>query len=221
MGSLSGGVKCIKYLLFFFNFIFWLAGSAVLAVALWLRLDKRTTTVIEADGTQDTFFTGVYILIACGALMMLVGFCGCCGAIRESQCLLGTFFTCLLIVFAAEVATGVYGFLNKDEVVKAGRAAYDKLLEEHKHGKDNFTLAYVQNAYDCCEGGENINSINATCPNDGKNIHDDCKEKIEDHLNKKLYIIGIVGLGIAAVMIFGMIFSMVLCCAIRNSRDII
>lgn len=35
-------------------------------------------------------FTGVYILIAVGAVMMLVGFLGCYGAIQESQCLLGT-----------------------------------------------------------------------------------------------------------------------------------
>lgn len=35
-------------------------------------------------------FSGVYILIAVGALMMLVGFLGCYGAIQESQCLLGT-----------------------------------------------------------------------------------------------------------------------------------
>lgn len=33
---------------------------------------------------------GVHILIAVGAVMMLVGFLGCYGAIQESQCLLGT-----------------------------------------------------------------------------------------------------------------------------------
>lgn len=32
---------------------------------------------------------GVYILIAAGALMMVVGFLGCCGAIQESPCMLG------------------------------------------------------------------------------------------------------------------------------------
>lgn len=101
---------------------------------------------------------------------MLVGFFGCCGAVRESQCLLGSvstntykfksikgtsafvpkispqkwqllenkinritfllfrhtdselgfgffqFFACLLIIFGAEVAAGVFGFLNKDKV---------------------------------------------------------------------------------------------------------
>ncbi len=32
---------------------------------------------------------GVYILIGAGALMMVVGFLGCCGAIQESPCMLG------------------------------------------------------------------------------------------------------------------------------------
>lgn len=99
-----------------------------------------------------TFFVpvppGVYILIGAGSLVMLVGFFGCCGAVRESQCLLGSvstnaytgtfnktdhswkhvkkqkfispicfqFFACLLIIFGAEVAAGVFGFLNKDKV---------------------------------------------------------------------------------------------------------
>lgn len=39
---------------------------------------------------------GVYILIGAGALVMLVGFFGCCGAVRESQCLLGSVSTNVL-----------------------------------------------------------------------------------------------------------------------------
>lgn len=48
---------------------------------------------------------GVYILIAAGALMMVVGFLGCCGAIRESPCMLGLvskifFFVCVCVAGA-------------------------------------------------------------------------------------------------------------------------
>ncbi|MGH0162202.1 UNVERIFIED_CONTAM: hypothetical protein FKN15_066062 [Acipenser sinensis] len=49
--------------------------------------------------------------------MMFVGFLGCYGAIQESQCLLGTFFACLVILFACEVAAGIWGFINKDQVM--------------------------------------------------------------------------------------------------------
>lgn len=47
----------------------------------------------EVSVTCTPFFfsssLGVYILIGAGALMMLVGFLGCCGASQESQCMLG------------------------------------------------------------------------------------------------------------------------------------
>lgn len=77
----------------------------------------------------------------------------------------------------------------------------------------------------------------------------DCETGIKDFFNSKLFIVGYVGIGIAGVMvsrekrkvrnahtyamtdnkmflfaalqIIGMIFSMVLCCAIRNSREVI
>merc|ERR1711962_1779557 len=85
-----GALKCIKYLVFVFNFLFWLAGTRVLAVGLWLRFDSRTAGLFEGDDSPSVFFTGVYILIAAGALMMVVGFLGCCGAIKESPWMLGS-----------------------------------------------------------------------------------------------------------------------------------
>jgi len=45
--------------------------------------------VLNID-THDQFFRyAAYILIAFGVFVFLVGFCGCCGAIRGSKCLLG------------------------------------------------------------------------------------------------------------------------------------
>lgn len=45
--------------------------------------------VLNID-THDKFFRyAAYILIAFGVFVFLVGFCGCCGAIRGSKCLLG------------------------------------------------------------------------------------------------------------------------------------
>uniref|UniRef100_A0A3Q2I0B3 Tetraspanin n=1 Tax=Equus caballus TaxID=9796 RepID=A0A3Q2I0B3_HORSE len=117
--GVEGCTKCIKYLLFVFNFVFWLAGGVILGVALWLRHDPQTTNLLYLElgdkPAPNTFYVGIYILIAVGAVMMFVGFLGCYGAIQESQCLLGTFFTCLVILFACEVAAGIWGFVNKDQ----------------------------------------------------------------------------------------------------------
>ena len=43
-------------------------------------------------------------MIIAGAIMMVIGFCGCLGAVRESQCLLSVFFVLLFLVFALCVA---------------------------------------------------------------------------------------------------------------------
>ncbi|KAF7655687.1 hypothetical protein LDENG_00052450, partial [Lucifuga dentata] len=131
--GVEGCTKCIKYMLFFFNFIFWLAGGVILGVALWLRHDPQTSNLLELkfDGAQapSTFYISVHILIAVGAVMMVVGFLGCYGAIQESQCLLGTFFACLVILFACEVAAGIWGFMHKDTVSKEMINFYDSVYD--------------------------------------------------------------------------------------------
>ncbi|KAF4096977.1 CD9 antigen isoform X2 [Onychostoma macrolepis] len=208
MGKVEGGMKCVKYLLFVFNFIFWLMGSLVLAVGLWLRLDPNTVSLL-GEGGPDTFFIGVYILIAAGGLVMLVGFFGCCGAVRESQCLLGLFFACLLVIFGAEVAAGVFGFLNKAEIIEEIKKFYD---ESAGNNGNNATVQSYHGILNCCGSA-------SLCPDAVSN--QTCHAAIEEFFNSKLFIVGYVGIGIAGVMIIGMIFSMVLCCAIRNSREVI
>ncbi|XP_037552991.1 CD9 antigen-like, partial [Nematolebias whitei] len=89
MAALSGGEICIKYLMFAFNLVFWLAGTAVFAIGMWLRFDPKTKGLFEEPDSPYVFYTGVYILIGAGALMMVVGFLGCCGAIQESPWMLG------------------------------------------------------------------------------------------------------------------------------------
>ncbi|XP_072495495.1 CD9 antigen [Notamacropus eugenii] len=223
----KGGTKCIKYLLFGFNFIFWLAGIAVLAIGLWLRFDSQTKSIFEQEDNNSSFYTGVYILIGAGALMMLVGFLGCCGAVQESQCMLGLFFAFLLVIFAIEIAAAIWGYSHKEEVIREikefYRETYNKM--KTKEGPYKETLKAIHHALDCCGlTGVLDQLITDTCPN--KDLISTvtikpCPVAIEEVFNNKFHIIGAVGIGIAVVMIFGMIFSMILCCAIRRSRDMV
>ncbi|XP_072375072.1 CD81 antigen-like [Scyliorhinus torazame] len=231
--GVEGCMKCIKYLLFVFNFLFWLAGGVVLGVALWLRHDPKTTSVLEthfADKTApSTFFIGVYILIGVGAVMMIVGFLGCYGAIQESQCMLGTFFACLVILFACEVAAGIWGFVNKDEVAREIKAFYDQastayitpLQSQEKKEQAKTVLIAMHKALDCCGASFSTKLLaNELCPKQvgvGKIIKMDCGTRINELFTEKLYIIGIAAVIVAVIMILEMIFSMVLCCGIRNA----
>lgn len=222
----KGGTKCIKYLLFGFNFVFWLAGTAVLAIGLWLRFDSQTKEIFEQDTNSTTFYTGVYILIGAGALIMIVGFLGCCGAIQESQCMLGLFFTFLLVIFALEVAAAIWGFANKSKVSEELKNFYDSVYKKKSEPSARETLKVLQKALNCCGYTGGIETaFQDTCPKQDGIMETltlpPCHTAIDDFFTTKVNVIGGVGIAIGIVMIFGMIFSMILCCAIRRSREMV
>ncbi|XP_032105533.1 tetraspanin-2 isoform X3 [Sapajus apella] len=191
MGRFRGGLRCIKYLLLGFNLLFWLAGSAVIAFGLWFRFGGAIKELSSEDKSPEYFYVGLYVLVGAGALMMAVGFFGCCGAMRESQCVLGSFFTCLLVIFAAEVTTGVFAFIGKGIAIRHVQTMYEEAYNDYlkDRGKGNGTLITFHSTFQCC-GKESSEQVQPTCP--------------KELLGHK---------------ICGMIFSMVLCCAIRNSRN--
>ncbi|XP_041833108.1 CD9 antigen-like isoform X1 [Melanotaenia boesemani] len=228
MAALSSWELCVKYALFLFNFVLWLAGTAVLAVALWMRFDNRTKGLFEGEGSPSIFFTGVYILIAAGALMMVVGFLGCCGAIKESPCMLGLFFLFLLLIFAAEVAAGIWGLSNRETVVEDITEFYKQTYANYQDTKQDAlkeTLRLIHFGLDCCgPTGTVIDSVKDICPKQtGLEllVTTSCPAAIDEMFNSRLHIIGGVGIGIGVIMIFGMIFSMMLCCAINRSRNFV
>ncbi|KAM3870668.1 CD9 molecule a [Diretmus argenteus] len=228
MAALSGGELCVKYLMFAFNLVFWIAGTAVLAIGLWLRFDPKTKGLFEGTDSPYVFYTGVYILIAAGALMMVVGFLGCCGAIQESPCMLGLFFFFLLIIFAIEVAAGIWGFSNQSKVVDDITKFYMETYNNYRTTQDERlkeTLRVIQTGLNCCgPSGTIIDSARDTCPSRSlleELITKSCPDAIDEVFDSKLHIIGGVGITIGVIMVFGMIFSMLLCCAIRKSREVV
>ncbi|XP_074833919.1 tetraspanin-2 isoform X2 [Carettochelys insculpta] len=221
MGRLSSGTRCIKGLLFAFNSIFWLGGLAVIAFGLWLRFGGILGDLTSEEKSPEYFYMGLYVLVGAGALMMTVGFFGCCGAAWESQCLLGAFFACLMVIFAAEVTAGVFAFIGKKVAVQEIQNIYDDAYNDYvmDMGKSNKTLIQLHTALQCC-GKESESPVKPTCP-EGIQLPKNCLNEIQTLINSNLHLVGIVGIGIAGITIFGMIFSMVLCCAIRNTRDML
>uniref|UniRef100_A0A3B3DR63 Tetraspanin n=1 Tax=Oryzias melastigma TaxID=30732 RepID=A0A3B3DR63_ORYME len=217
--AVAGCTKCIKYMLFFFNFIFWLAGGAILGMALWLRHDNQTSKLLilqfENQPAPSTFYISVYILIAVGAVMMLVGFLGCYGAIQESQCLLGTFFFFLVILFACEVAAALWGFMNKDtvskELINFYDAAYIKAMDvSDTSSKDSASkvLNVFHNALDCCGKGNDTllfqNVAASLCSENTRNKPEkdkSCHLKLISLFSDKLYLIGLAALAVAVIMV--------------------
>ena len=70
--------------------MFQLLGCAIIGVGIWIRVDPNLSQYVESSDAFNYLYTGAYMLIGVGLVSMVIGFLGCCGAIRESQCMLGT-----------------------------------------------------------------------------------------------------------------------------------
>lgn len=147
------GASCARILLIAFNFIFWLSGVAILGVGIWILADPNLQDYIEVIHSKDEqyFRNAAYILIAFGAFIFLVGFCGCCGAIRNSKCLLGFYIFFLVLVFAGELAAGILAAVYKDEIInKFDQELTKSIQEDYKNNPSSWDA--VQNELKCCGG---------------------------------------------------------------------
>ena len=71
----------------------------MIGVGIWIKVHPETFSsatkdtqleVIEKDLSSYGFSNvGAYCLIVVGSFVMIVSFLGCCGAVKESQCMLG------------------------------------------------------------------------------------------------------------------------------------
>lgn len=108
----SCGTICLKYLLFIFNLLFWLAGGAVMAVGIWTLVDKSDYISLLSS---STYMIAAFILIGAGAVVMFTGILGCCATIREQRALLLVFCVLLLIIFLLEITAGILAYVYYQE----------------------------------------------------------------------------------------------------------
>jgi len=139
--------KLVKALFFTFNVIFWAAGCTLLGVSIWLLVDDDVSETVEIAGVS--IYTGSYVLVAAGALMFVVGFAGCCGAMKNSTLLLGIYFGFLFVIFGLQIGISIWAFVeygSLEEAVEAGL----KETADLDPIEDNTAYKNIQQSFQCC-----------------------------------------------------------------------
>jgi len=116
-----------KLFLFVFNTVFFIIGVALVGIGAFVLVDDSyilsafsyvpetvpvSSTDVQSilDGTSF-LKSAAYILIAVGAFVLLIGFCGCCGACCKNRCMLGTYAFVVLLIFIIQVAGGAVAWV--------------------------------------------------------------------------------------------------------------
>uniref|UniRef100_A0A672LMN5 Tetraspanin n=1 Tax=Sinocyclocheilus grahami TaxID=75366 RepID=A0A672LMN5_SINGR len=199
-----------------------LAGAAILAVGIWVAVDRVSLLgflehIEDAPPELAQLANIGYLLIGVGAFLTLVGFLGCCGAVKESKCMLLSFFTVVLIIFLVEVAAGVVLFV------------FEPLVRSDAPYQNKSTYTYNKNGLKCC-GYNNYtdfmdsqfvsttSSYPVTCCTSSSGPCNEtaaksvvgCFQALVNLIEDNAVLLAGVALGIAALEIAAMVVSMIL-----------
>ncbi|KAJ8008833.1 hypothetical protein DPEC_G00082530 [Dallia pectoralis] len=216
--------KCVKYLLFLFNLLFWLSGCIILAVSIYLKVSKN------GNSLTSSVLPFVNLLIAVGAIIMVLGFLGCCGAIKENRCMLMLFFIGLLLIFILLLAVGIMGAVgnkNSKNVLKESFSLLLPLNTQPANIQDDINA--LQTEAHCCgivngpsdwgnTAPDSCSCVNTTLPcttyNSKLVYSTSCIDYLTTAVQQSAVIALGVAFGIAVLMLFGMAFAMTLYCQI-------
>ncbi|XP_068193801.1 CD9 antigen isoform X2 [Antennarius striatus] len=147
------GLLC-KYILIIFNIIFAVLGLACLGLGLWLRLSPNTRGFFQIQELNSSAFVmAVIVLIAIGAVLLIVSSFGDYGACNEKRCSLQVFSVLLTILALAVIAVGVLAYSCRDRVVQSIVEFYSTMYAMYAASGDpviGATLTFIHNTLDCC-----------------------------------------------------------------------
>ncbi|KAI3380797.1 hypothetical protein SNEBB_007556 [Seison nebaliae] len=151
----------IKYLVFFFNVLFWFVGLSLIIIGIWAWSEKDVLGKVHRL-SNGVFLDPVTILIIVGIIVFIVGFAGCLGALRENICLLSTFSGILAFIFIAQVAGGIFLLMNRTRFVDEMKKVLKKTIIGYRVDIDlQNLLDWVQYTWLGCCGIDGYNDWEA------------------------------------------------------------
>ncbi|XP_076066836.1 tetraspanin-3-like [Oratosquilla oratoria] len=161
---------CGKCLLFSLNFLVFGLGLAVVVLSSTVLARGQDYIHVLQEGS---FPVPVVVLIA-GVIILILGFFGCCGALRESPCMLNTYAGFLLVLLLAELAGGVLLLSNLGKVEELVKNALYKSINDYgsDETKDR-AINIVQHESECC-GVESYKDWATTTYGNHHNVPDSC-----------------------------------------------
>lgn len=210
-----------KYILFLFNLLILICAVALIALAVIYKQDSAGIDIMSLSS----------LAIAIGVIIALIAFFGCCGAIKESSCLLTTYAAIVLTIFIIQLVLAILAFVairNEGTEIKSLVREHLTSLYGNQNTLNSETLEAVHRGYECCglDGptGSEVLNANGTvtascCAKDATtcttyNAYEKgCVSALTEFLNNNIKIIGIIAIIFAVVELCAALFAFY----VRNS----
>lgn len=146
--NLGCGPLTIKYLVFIFNFVFFLTGL-VLIVMGGIAQGFFSSYMDFFGGKYETPAIGLIIL---GSIILVISFFGCCGAKKENVYMLRIFAFLMVVVLLLEFAAAITVAVLRPDIEKLVKENMNKTMNGYGDKKSLVTKTWddLQQNYHCC-----------------------------------------------------------------------
>uniref|UniRef100_A0A671RV35 Tetraspanin n=1 Tax=Sinocyclocheilus anshuiensis TaxID=1608454 RepID=A0A671RV35_9TELE len=222
-----GCLCCVKYMMFLFNLLFWLSGCGLLGVGIWLSVSQGSFATFSPSFPS---LSAANLVITLGSVVMVTGFLGCLGAIKENKCLLLSVSRHL----NSHNAHCIRNVLLMQGYFKPGENAKQDLKDGLRlyNTDNNIGLRnawnIIQAEWQCCGVTGHTDWHDALqektvpdrccqehyreCGRNATNVFwsQGCYEKVEEWLNDNKHLLGTIAMCVLVLQLLGMAFSMTL-----------
>ncbi|XP_071809184.1 CD151 antigen-like isoform X2 [Asterias amurensis] len=182
------GATLSKMILFVLNALVWVVSIALIALGAYVLANQGEFAGVFGNNANALLAVSCTVL-SVGCMIFLTAFCGCCGAIKESSCLLKTYIGILIIVILAEVIGGVLALVFRGSIrtVLSDEMQTQVTKSYGEDGQETVTkfLDAFQSGQKCC-GVENYTDYSGSAfqtANPGKFVPASCCKKETDTCN--------------------------------------
>lgn len=222
----GAGNQMIKFLVFIANLLIFIFGAMLFGFSLWANLDKNFDVHLREFAQKmqideklvdemAQYQSSLWILVAIGVVLMVVGFLGCCGAACESLILLTLFAIIMILLVLIELYVLVSIFSNRPQLLDNLQSALAQSAETEE-GRRN--LKPIENILNCCGATAKTRGIyidEGHCPGELE-FASDCYNVLAAKIDTMGTALLVCGVLLLLVQLFSILFSSVLCRAFRE-----
>ncbi|XP_065200370.1 tetraspanin-9-like [Planococcus citri] len=213
-------VGTVKFAVFVLNFILVCLGFAMV---LFGALDSPIPNELNdlKDVVKEISLTSKVLIVA-GAVVFVVAFFGCWGAVSDSSCMLFLYALFLMILVLAEAAIGVYTYLHKDNIKDTLKPPLTRWIQEYDRQENaKHIIDTVQSKWHCCgvesyrDWDTRANAIPSSCCKDQSQTSVSCapsnayqegclnkgERVVKEKFKTYLYVVaGVIGIEVIAIL---------------------
>lgn len=181
--NLGCGPLTVKYLVFIFNFIFFISGLLLIIVGGIAQ--GFFSNYMNFFG--ERYVTPAIGVIILGGVILIISFFGCCGAKRENVFMLRVFAALMVLVLVLEFAAAITVAVLRPNMESLVKKNMNETMEQYGKPKDLVTKTWddMQKRLHCCgtlnytdwedtDFGKNTSSVPESCCKDQEN----CKPNV-------------------------------------------